>query len=89
MIDDSDLNAKKIAYIDRIRGMHKNKRNLGFLGCLLGVLIMLAGRYSPQVPDWTVWAGVAVVAAGWLLFAYVIFSRVTYVRTHPFDPETN
>ena len=88
MIDDSELNMRKSAYIDTLRGMHKSKRQLGFVGCLIGVILMFAARIRPELPDVLVWVGVAIVAASWLLFAYVIFARVNYVRAHPFDPGT-
>jgi hypothetical protein len=88
VIDDTDLNARKIAYIDHVRGMHKGKRLAGFVGCLVGVLIMAAGRFSAQVPDWAVWVGLAVIAVSWSLFAYVIYTRTIWARTHPFDSWT-
>lgn len=86
MIDDSELNMKKSAYIDTLRGLHKSKRHLGFIGCLVGVIVMFAARIRPELPDVLVWVGVAIVAVSWLLFAYVIYARIAYVRAHPFDP---
>jgi hypothetical protein len=88
MIDEIELNNRKSAYIDTVRNLHRNKRQLGFIACLVGVILMFAARMRPELPDELVWAGVAIVAAGWGLFAFVVYSRMTYVRTHPFDPGT-
>ncbi len=85
MTDDPDVMTKRLAYIDTLRDMHKNKRLIGFVGCLLGVLVMLYGRFGGG-PEQAVWAGLAIVVVSWLLFTYVILSRVLYVRAHPFDP---
>ena len=89
MIDDPETLQRKAAYIDHVRALHKGKRQAGFVGCLLGVLIMAAGRFSAQVPDWTVWLGLAVVAVSWALFAFVIYSRTNWARSHPFDSWTS
>ena len=85
MNDDPAVIARKVAYIDTLRGLHRNKRMAGFVGCLLGVLLMAYGRFRPEAPDWTVWAGLAVIVVSWALFAYVIYARTRYVRAHPFD----
>jgi dTDP-4-dehydrorhamnose 3,5-epimerase-like enzyme len=86
MMEDAHLMQRKIAYVDSIRGLHKTKRHLGFIGCLLGVVLMFAARIRPEIPDELVWVGVAIIAASWVLFAYVVFARIAFVRAHPFDP---
>jgi hypothetical protein len=86
MIDDPDLLQKKAAYLDRIRGLYRRERSIGFIGCLVGVLALVWSRYTWNAPHWTLWAAVVVIAASWALFAYVIFKRTAWVRTHPFDP---
>jgi dTDP-4-dehydrorhamnose 3,5-epimerase-like enzyme len=88
MMEEAELNNRRSAYIDTVRGMHKNKRQLGFVGCLVGVILMFAARMRPEIPDELVWVGVAIIAASWGLFAYVVFTRMAYVRAHPFDPGT-
>lgn len=85
MIDDAETLRRKAAYAGHIRAMHRNKRQAGLVGCLIGVLIMAAGRFTAAVPDWMVYVGLAVVAASWFLFVYVILARLNFVRTHPFD----
>lgn len=89
IIDDPALIQKRIAYVDHLRNMHKNKRLAGFAGCLVGVLLMVAANYMAGVPHWLRWVGLAVVAPSWLLFIYVMVSRTAYVRAHPFDPEAS
>jgi hypothetical protein len=86
MIDDPDVLAKKAAYIDTIRGLYRRERTLGYVGSLVGVLALVWARYAGYAPPWALWVAVAVIAASWALFAYVIFKRTAWVRTHPFDP---
>lgn len=88
MNTDPDYIKRRIAYIDEVRSIHPRKRMAGFIGCLAGVLLLAFGRFREASPDWTVWAGLIVVIASWLMFAYVIFARTRYVRAHPFEPES-
>jgi len=83
--DEADINARKVAYLDKIRGLYRRERTVGLVGCLVGVLLLVLARYRFDAP-WLMWTAVGVVAASWLLFAYVIFRRTSWVRTHPFDP---
>ena len=87
MIDDPEVIKKRIAYIDAMRGLHKNKRLAGFAGCLVGVVLMVISAYMPGAPSWLRWVGLAVVVPSWGLFIFVMVSRARYVQTHPFDPE--
>ena len=50
-------------------------RNLGFVACLLGVLVMVLAKFTAMLPTWAVWAGLAIVALGWSLFALSIPRR--------------
>ena len=88
MIDDPDYIKRRIAYVDTIRTMHKNKRLIGLVGCLIGVLILAWARFRDGAPQWELAAGLVVIGFSWLLFAYVIFARTRYVRAHPFDPQS-
>lgn len=74
-------------YIMTIRKMHQGKRLLGLIGCVIGVLLMIAPIYM-GAPGWLRYAGLAVVAASWMVFLYVIVSRTRWVKAHPFDPGT-
>jgi cell division protein FtsW (lipid II flippase) len=89
MMDDPTLIQKRIAYVDHMRALHKNKRMAGFIGCLIGVVLMVLGGFMHGAPSWLRWVGLAIVAPSWLLFIYVIVSRTRYVQTHPFDPEAS
>ena len=86
MNDDPDLLTKRAAYIDTIRGLYRVERAIGFVLCLVGVLLLLWSRSKWDAPHWMTWLSIAVIAAGWALFAFVIFRRSAWVRTHPFDP---
>ena len=89
MIDDTDLMARKVAYIDTIRSLHKHKRLAGFVGSLVGVLFLAWSRFTPSAPDWATYVGLAIIGASWLTFVFVIVSRSIYVRTHPFDSQAS
>jgi hypothetical protein len=86
MIDDSEDLNRRSAYLDTIRGMYRRERMIGVIGCLVGVMLLIWSRYRADAPPWTLWLALAVIAAAWGLFAYVIFKRTAWVRTHPFDP---
>ncbi len=44
-------------------------RSAGLVACLVGVLVMLTGRFVAGAPVWLVWPGLAIIAAGWVLLA--------------------
>jgi hypothetical protein len=88
MIDDPNYIPKRIAYIDAVRSLHKNKRMAGLVGCLLGLLLLAWAEFRSASPHWALVSGVAVIAVSWALFAYVIVARTRYVRAHPFDLES-
>ena len=50
-------------------------RNAGFVACMIGVLVMVVGRFAPWAPVWLVAVGVAVIALGWGLFAWSMLQR--------------
>lgn len=81
------VDPRRIEYIDTIRRLHANKRIAGFAACLVGALLLIWGRIRVDAPPFSVPAGLVLIAAGWLLFAYVILARTRYVRTHPFEPK--
>jgi Flp pilus assembly protein TadB len=88
MIDDSALNLRRAAYADTIRSLGRRERVFGFVACLVGALLLIWGRTVAGAPFWAVVVGLVGIAAGWLLFAYVIIRRTRYVRAHPFDPQS-
>jgi hypothetical protein len=76
---------RRCDYIDTVRGLYRRERNAGFVACLLGVLMLVWARFGAGVPSAVLWAGLAVIAVGWALFAYSIFKRLGWVRAHPLD----
>jgi hypothetical protein len=64
-----------------IRAFHRGTRNAGYVFCLVGVLVMVGGRYLPGAPVWLTSVGLAVVMFGWGLLAYALFKRVALVRS--------
>jgi hypothetical protein len=75
------------AYVAAVRAYARGLQNAGFVGCLVGVMVMLAGHYMRGSPHWLVYAGLVIILFGWALFAFAIMRRSAYVRTHPFDPD--
>ncbi len=55
-------------------------RNLGFVFCLVGALVMIAGRFAPGAPAWLVYVGLSGIVFGWGLFALSIIQRMSAVR---------
>ena len=88
MTDDSELLAKRAAYVNTIRGLYRNERIAGLLGSLVGALLLIWGRMGQGAPGWAVPVAFLVIGAAWVLFAYVIIRRTRYVRAHPFDPQS-
>ncbi|MFZ4606514.1 MAG: hypothetical protein ACOYM5_09680 [Caulobacter sp.] len=86
-MDDADLNAKRIAYIDQLRSLYRRERLVGFFLILAGFLLIL--------PSWGIYAwshtlisiGYGLIATGWVLFIYVIWRRTAWRRANPFDPK--
>jgi hypothetical protein len=63
-----------------IRRLHAGKQTAGLLSCVAGALLLIWGRLRPDAPELAVAAGLALIALGWALFAYVIVMRTRYVR---------
>lgn len=87
MLDDPEELERKAAYLDTIRGLYRRERSAGFVACLVGVLVLVWSRMRYDAPAWGIWAGLAIIAAGWILFVYVLVRRSAWVRTHPFEPK--
>ncbi|HEY5107790.1 MAG TPA: hypothetical protein VII73_13640 [Caulobacteraceae bacterium] len=85
MSDEAQSLDRRAAYVDEIVRLHRKTRTAGFVTCLVGVLLLVATHYPWRMPMWTSWLAVAVIAAGWGMFVYVIFKRAAFVRAHPFD----
>jgi hypothetical protein len=76
---------RQSAYLDTVRAVGRPARMAGLICCLLGVLILVVGRYKFGGPLWLLWSGAGVVAAGWALFIYAVVRRLFWIRSHPFD----
>ena len=63
-----------------VRQLHAGKQTVGLLFSVTGALLLMWGRLRPEAPDLVVPAGLALIAIGWTLFAYVIVMRVRYAR---------
>lgn len=85
MTDEARQLERRCDYIDTVRGLYRRERNAGFVASLLGVLMLVWARFSVGVSPAVLWAGLAVIAVGWALFAYSIFKRLAWVRAHPMD----
>ncbi len=48
-------------------------RNAGLVACLIGVLVMVAGRFMHGVPTVLVYVGVSIIVFGWGLLALSMF----------------
>jgi hypothetical protein len=63
-----------------IQAFHRGTRNAGYVFCLIGVLVMISGRYMPGAPGWLVALGVAIIVFGWGLLAYATVKRLGKAR---------
>ena len=79
---------RRLAWITKVRGMHRNKRLLGLVGIVLGAVLVMWARLSPeQAPDWSLYAGFGVLGVSWIVFIYVIIDRWRWVKKNPYRPE--
>ena len=85
-IEDPAVLERQVAYLDRLRALGRPQRTLGLVACLVGVVMVVIARFRLGGEPWALWAGAAVIAAGWGLFVYAVAVRVRFVRAHPFDP---
>ena len=76
---------RQSVYLDTVRAQGRQARLAGLICCLLGVLILVVGRYKLGGAPWLLWTGAGVVALGWGLFIYALARRLLWVRAHPFD----
>jgi hypothetical protein len=77
--------ANRVERIEAIRAYHRGTRNAGFVACLVGALIMIAGRFAPGAPIWLVSVGVSIIVFGWGLFAFALIKRAAYARAHALE----
>ncbi len=73
----------RVAWINSVRRMHRNKRFAGYIGCCFGAAILIWGRFVAGSPTWAVPAGFAVVGGSWAVFVYVMVARYHWVKANP------
>ena len=88
MMDDPEELNRRSDYVDTVRAIGASIRILGFIACLLGVVMLAWARFSgPGALSPVGIAGLVIIAGGWGIFAYVVWARARYIRTHPYEPE--
>lgn len=68
------------AQIATLRAYHRRTREAGLIACLVGVLVMIAGRFMAGAPIWLTSVGVGIAVLGWGLIAYALMKRVAMAR---------
>ena len=88
MMDDPAELERRNAYLDTVRAIGQNIRPLGFICCVVGVVVLVWARFrGPGALSPVGILGIGVIAVGWGIFAYVMWARARYIRTHPYKPE--
>ena len=67
--------------IAALRAYHRRTREAGLIACLVGVLVMIAGRFMAGAPIWLTSVGVGIAVLGWGLIAYAMMKRVAMARS--------
>ncbi len=87
MTDPAASTDPRLAWINQVKQMHRNKRYAGYIGCATGVAMILSARFVPDaVPDWMLPAGIAVIAVSWLMFVFVLAAKWMWVKKNPYKP---
>lgn len=85
--DDPAELMRRVAYYQSIRKVAQWPRTLGFLLCLIGVILLSYAAYKvpggPRSPFG--YTSLAVIAAGWVLLIFSMIARTRYVRAHPYE----
>ncbi len=64
------------------RGAHTSSviRNAGYIACLVGTLLMIAGRFMAGAPAWLAYVGLAGIVFGWGLLALSVVRASAQAR---------
>lgn len=76
--------AHRLAWIKQVRGLHRIKRMIGFVGIVLGAAMLVWWKLDVAAPSWAMWTGTGILVVSWALFVYVIVARYLWVRAHPY-----
>jgi uncharacterized membrane protein len=87
-IEDAETAERYAAHVETIRAVGRRERSIGYVACLVGVMIVVVARFRLAGEPWLLWSGLAVIAVGWALFVYALWARIAYVRAHPFAEKT-
>ena len=74
----------RLAWLAKVRGLHRIKRMLGFAGIILGASMLVWWKLDVSAPDWALWAGILILVSSWALFVYVILARYLWVKNNPY-----
>lgn len=85
-VDNDPEHVRRMAWINKVRGLHRNKRMIGFAGIIAGAGMLMWWKMTPHAPEWAMWGGVGILGVSWLLFIFVIFDRWRYVKKNPYKP---
>ena len=55
-------------------------RNAGYVACLIGTLVMIAGRFMAGAPVWLVYVGLAGIVFGWGLLGLSMVRAAAQAR---------
>ena len=55
-------------------------KEVGYIACLIGCLVMIAGRFLSGAPHALIYVGLAIILLGWALFARARFQRAAQTR---------
>ena len=86
MHDDPVLLDRQAAYVDQLRALGRPQRTMGLVASLVGVLVLVVGRYRFPDAPFVTWTGAAVIGFGWACFVYAVARRYLWMRAHPFNP---
>jgi len=84
---EAELNAKRIAYIDTLRGLYRRERLIGFFLIMAGFALVAPSWWALTWSHLAIQVGYGLIMLGWVFFIYVIWRRTAWRRANPFDPK--
>ncbi len=84
---EAELNAKRITYIDTLRGLYRRERLAGLFLILGGFALVAPSWWAPDWSHLAIQVGYGLIMLGWVAYIYVIWRRTAWRRANPFDPK--